>query len=831
MHLVLQLAELLLVAWLPGALLFRIPALDRDARAELDAGERGFWAVVLSVTLSVSVAFGLAVFHRYSFGRLIAADALLSVAILLVFRAKLRLGAAAARPAATIALPLALVLLGAVRFFPTAEYVMAGKDPGTYVNEGVQIAQRGAIITLDPVVAQVPPFARDLFFPSHQVSEYYGTRFMGFFLLNPDTGATIGQFHHFFPASLAIGYGIDGLNGVRRTVGIWAILGLLAVYFAGARLFGRTTAFAACALLALNVIDLWFARYPNSEMPMQALLFAGLLANARAHVDGNRFFAPVAALCFGALLFLRIDAVVAIAAVGGALALGAFAGQRPRLSFLLILGVAGVLGAWYVFGWLTGYILTPVLFLRALPWWQYGAAAVATIAAAAALIIGPRRPRLSAFVVAWTPVALATIVVMASVYALWFRQPVGKLALMDAYALRMFTNWYLTLPGLIAALVGLVLFARRGFWRDPAFFVTAIGFSLFFFYKIRIVPEHFWMTRRFLPVILPAALLFASFAAVGGTRDGWRGARRLRPLLGVIFLVLLGAAYARASRPVLAHVEYRGMIPHLEKLAALIKDDELAIVESRNAGSDIHTFGLPLAYIYARNVLVLNSARPDKATFAEFLEWAHTKYSRIYFIGAGGTDLLSYRYGVRAVASERFQVPEYASPVNDYPRFVRQKEFDFGVFEFTAPAPDSSLWFDLDVGLNDDLFVLRFHAKEKVDNRTFRWTRATSYISVTRFAPEAREVTVTMSDGGRAPGAPPATVSVYLHGQLLGTVTVTKPFLPYRFAIPADLAARAAAFRDPVELKLVSSLWNPHTATGAPDDRDLGVMVDRVAVR
>ncbi len=316
-----------------------------------------------------------------------------------------------------------------------------------------------------------------------------------------------------------------------------------------------------------------------------------------------------------------------------------------------------------------------------------------------------------------------------------------------------------------------------------------------------------------------------------GTRGGWRGARHLRPLLGWVFLALLGASYARASRPVAAHVEYQGMIPHLEQLAGRIGDDDLAIVESRDAGSDVHTLGLPLAYIYDRHVLVLYSARPDKATLAEFLEWAHTRYRRVLFIGAGGSDLLSYRYGVRSIASERFQVPEYDSPVNAYPRFVRHKEFDFGVYEFTAPPARSGLWFDLDVGTGDDLHVLRFHAKERSDGRTFRWTRATSYIAVTTLPADAREVTVTMSNGGRPAGPAPAVVEVYLHGQLLGRAAPTAEFESYRFAIPPALAARAAAYPDPVELKLVTATWNPHEVLGGPDDRDLGVMVDRVTVK
>ena len=76
-------------------------------------------------------------------------------------------------------------------------------------------------------------------------------------------------------------------------------------------LFGRTAAAAAAALLALNVIEVWFARYPNAEVVMQALLFAALLATARAHVDGDPFFAPVAGALLGLLLFLRFDAVLA----------------------------------------------------------------------------------------------------------------------------------------------------------------------------------------------------------------------------------------------------------------------------------------------------------------------------------------------------------------------------------------------------------------------------------------------------------------------------------------------------------------------------------------
>jgi hypothetical protein len=326
-------------------------------------------------------------------------------------------------------------------------------------------------------------------------------------------------------------------------------------------------------------------------------------------------------------------------------------------------------------------------------------------------------------------------------------------------------------------------------------------------------------------------LLFASAAALGGIHAPRNAAGALRTLVRVVFLALLALHYARTSRPVVDHIEYAGLIPRLERLAGTIGDNDLVLAESRDTGSDVHVLALPLAYIYARNVLVLQPVRPDKPTLAAFLDWARTRYHRVLFIGGGGTDLLSHRYGVRPLASERFQVPEYDAPLDAFPRFVRQKEFDYGVYEFTPPEPRDGLWFDLDVGIRDDLQVVRFHAKEASEGHTFRWTSATSYVSITVIHPSSREVTVWMSDGGRPPSVVPADVRVYLQGQLLGTAPVRGGFQPYRFAIPPDLAALAAGTGDPVELKLVTPTWRPRTVLGTPDDRDVGVMVDRVAVK
>ncbi|MCE2541609.1 MAG: hypothetical protein J4G16_14905, partial [Acidobacteria bacterium] len=61
----------LLVAYLPGAVLFRCPLARRALRAGLPAEERLFWAVVISVALSTSTALLLAAAGSYSIERLL----------------------------------------------------------------------------------------------------------------------------------------------------------------------------------------------------------------------------------------------------------------------------------------------------------------------------------------------------------------------------------------------------------------------------------------------------------------------------------------------------------------------------------------------------------------------------------------------------------------------------------------------------------------------------------------------------------------------------------------------------------------------------------------
>jgi hypothetical protein len=835
------LLSVLLVGYLPGAMTFRLPVARRDRRAALPAEERVFWAVVLSVAWSLIVTLLLAAFERYRFERLLILSLALCVALLLLARRGLSFRGSAPSPTWSALIPLAIIAAGLWLYFPPAEYVMGGKDPGVYLNAGIQIAQRGALVIHDDTIDAVPPFARDLFLPGGVV------RFMGFFVRRVGDDAVISQFPHLYPASIAIGYGLNGLSGARQAVGVWAVLGLLAVYFVGVRLFGRLTAIGGVVLLAVNVVTIWYARYPNAEVVMQALLFASMLATTHALIDDDRFFGPVAGWLLGLLLCLRIDAALAIVACLGALMAARYTGRSVGPGFFATLVPTAAVTLWYLLAVMERYSRLPVAAAR-----DIVTAPLIAIACVAAVVAwrGAHVAWMQRLVVRTLPLVLVVTLSSAGVYAYTWRVPSGRLALHDALALQMY-GWYVTPGALLAALAALAIVVPRVFWRDPVVFGVAGLYSAFVFYKIRIVPEHFWMTRRFLPIILPATmLLVAAMAArvtspwrraappdraVGRQWPSWprRWQRALAAAGTLALLSPLGWSYWVTSRPVRHHVEYAGLIPRLEQLAARFDPRDLVIVESRNS-SDAHVLALPLAYIYARHVLVLASPRPDRWRLAEFLARARQRFREIYFVGSGGTDLLSPRIAAQPITRVRFDVPEYDSPYNAYPAGVRRKYFDLGLYRLVLPEmAATAAGLALTIGDWDDLFVLRFHDRER-HGRTgqpFRWSRDVSYIMLAGIPPHPRSLTIWMSDGHRPPSASKARVSVAIDDHVLGEIAPEREVSPFTLTLPSGLLGDLRSRADPPRLRLQVPTWNPRKTIGIPDDRELGVMVARVEVK
>ena len=381
-----------------------------------------------------------------------------------------------------------------------------------------------------------------------------------------------------------------------------------------------------------------------------------MLAHAYAHEDDDRFFGPVAASLLGLALFTRLPVILTVGAAVAASLLAHVSGHRTRAGFLATLTAWLAAAGIYYTTQLRPYFGRPIAYLQSLEMIHLVPLGAALIAVCG-LLWAIRTPRVAAATRTWLPRCLIAIVTAGAIYALFFREPGGRLAPHDAHAVRVFADLYFTRIALALAVAGYALVVWRSFWRAPALILAITMLSVVFFYKMRIWPEHFWLARRFLTEILPGALVFAAAAMFAPL---WMSNRFkiVFTAIGVIATLLLGQRYLAASQPIRTHIEYAGVIPRLERLASRFGDKDLVLVEAR-AASDVHTLALPLSYIYARNVLVLSDSRPDKRAVREFLTWARERYENVYFIAGGGTDLLSPGVGSIVVATERFQVPEF----------------------------------------------------------------------------------------------------------------------------------------------------------------------------
>ena len=166
---------------------------------------------------------------------------------------------------------LAVWLIAAgVLFFRPHEFVVGGADAGVYVNLGASIARSGSIVLDDPLLASFgkalePALLREL--PAPEYTPYY--YLPGFYVPDAPPGQIIPQFYPLYPVWQAVSYTLGQVQGELYFTGLWAVLSCLAAYVFVRRLWGWKAALLALGTLSLTGLQVWFARYPTSEMLTQ----------------------------------------------------------------------------------------------------------------------------------------------------------------------------------------------------------------------------------------------------------------------------------------------------------------------------------------------------------------------------------------------------------------------------------------------------------------------------------------------------------------------------------------------------------------------------------
>lgn len=505
--------------------------------------------------------------------------------------------------AGPIILLLILVLAGFLFLRPT-EYIFGGWDPGVYINTAVHIERTGKIVIDDP-----PPeyFSTDEWAAySQKHSAGYSEKYPGFRRTEPDGNRLIPQFYHLFPVLLAISYSLSGMASIFLLTPILGLLSLLAIYLAVYELMDRKIALLSVFLIAINMAEIWQARFPVTEILSQFLLFSGLFLLARFLKRGESYSAWLAGIIFGLLILSRISALLIFLPLAIFFYVRWFISfRRKDLGFLLPLFMltAYSLLSGMIFG--GHYVKSAFINFRgAGSIWLWLSLIPAVVVVGIRLT--PKRNRellLRLFKgrrLRWA----ACAIIIGLVCFGYFIRPADPSMSADRTNL-VELGWLLTLPGLVLGIAGICLLILENRKASGWIFILlTLTFAIFFLCRQLIHPYYMWAARRYMVIVVPGFLICAAWLIV---RIGRVRLPAIRWMAVILFLLVAGMEIS-AGRVLFAHREYRGAVAFMDRLAELVKDGDLIVVE----GKSIDKLPTTLHMVYGFSVLPLYHPGPER---------------------------------------------------------------------------------------------------------------------------------------------------------------------------------------------------------------------------
>ena len=483
---------------------------------------------------------------------------------------------------------IALVCAGiaAALTFPGFSYGVSDKDPGGYVAHAVEIAHSGDYSFIDPLLSTKQPDGRPL---DVQLSSP-SARLAGVWIKDEATGKIVPQFYHLWPALLATSYDVAGYDGIRFVVplaGVLAVLLLVALLrrvgnAVAGPVGGLVAAGAGGLLLATNMLEVWQARYPTTEVFAEALFLGALLGIVIALQTGWRPAAGLAGLLVGIGWLNRADGLLLVLlSVGVGAALFSTRRWDARATWFAVgLGVVVPHATLQAYDFAYAYTVG-----NKIPSLGKVVAIVAAVVVAAVVIrfvlgrpVGWITARLAE---RRTQVVLGLLVCAGAggLMLLGFLRPrlFGQdLFLYNGRMIRSYDeqilhrlSWFFTLPGFAIMLLGLAVVALRR-WNASVWAVVLPTLILFplYGYTASNSTRMLWWTRRYVPTVMPGIFILIAIAIAFAVVWPYRG----RLLLRVGSVVALGglvAVFLSQSLPTRSHDEWKGSLEIAQQISEL----------------------------------------------------------------------------------------------------------------------------------------------------------------------------------------------------------------------------------------------------------------------
>ena len=626
-----------------------------------------FLSLAAGTTIGAWLALSLAELGIYSFGLWWIITLLLAILLAAVGRKRswLVLKDPEAIPAQTLpwnqrSIPRQLeyfglgfwLLVASFLYLRPHETILGFNDAGVYLHLGASIAENGQISWQDPFLAQLPTELHGAFYRELDETFAFAPYYLmpAFYVTNADAGLIVPQFFHLHSAWLALAHNSGGPPLMLLMTGFWGLMAAGAIYLTVRQLFGWETALVVLWALAVSALQVWFARYPTTEMLTQFLLWSGVFCLIRWDADEvpNFSWGMLVGLFWGALFLTRIDAYFVLAIPAILLSWRWLNGRLRRTDWGLVI----VLGLLTAQSMAHGLLISPVYFRGLFQYaiWQVQfnplPFATLTLLGLVGLAISSRFRRQIIASQRWSPmakIAASSIVVILTLYN-YFVRPVrpqavtevanwvsaGTVPILDHENL-LRLGWYLAPAGIFLAAAGLIWLIWS--WRRSYLPIIGVGliFTILYIWQIQANPHQIYAMRRYVPAVLPFVMIAAGTGLMALYRQ--QGIGRW---LGLLLLTVWFSGLLWSGRGFLSQIDHRGLVADFAEFNALLEPESILLF-ANPADSVINpgdTLGGPLRFFHGHDVLLLRqrTAYAESDLIAQIESWLAVGRS-VYWIG------------------------------------------------------------------------------------------------------------------------------------------------------------------------------------------------------
>ncbi len=749
---------------------------------------------------------------------------------------------------------LLLLLIGCGWLFARpAESFFVFNDAAVYTIGAVVLARTGSLfVNPDSFWYPTGAFLRQFFFTDHfgLLSRHYGP----FYQWTPwNSTLEIG----FLPLPKVWMSILVWLFGPEHATWVTPFLGLvsLAVFYCLVnQLMGWKVGLSATLLLGVSLPQIWFARYPISEIYTQCFFLGGLylLVLARKNISNPpvaRRLALWSGLAFATLTILRLEAVLLLLVFASLMLLGWYRKYAGWPSFartwLVSLTVAGIVGLVLSVASARYYLFTRALELT--PHFVRLALFLALVAVACGMMWTRIKLTLIEYVKSdlFPAVVRHLPLVVALGWLLWggiagyhlIHQGEGQ-NLVD------WVSWYWTVPALILSTFGAVWVLLQGYKKSvaPELLVLLgssvallVGFSI----RSYVYPIHPWAMRRLVPVVMPAlAVTTVSILTVVDFRPASarpRGAiLRKWGLAGlsVFCIASLAIAIGWRSLPILFHRERAGLWRQLESMTNELPSNAVLLFDNGNVSQGL-TQAMELIFDRVSLVIQQNPSPDRDSEVDTLIETALDQERPVYLVVTNG-DLAWWpeRWRFVHVGGRQIETPVLHQPTGRLPdsqdMITHTLGLDIYRIEPRIDSEESAGWDEsvaISAGfgsypyLREGFYQWNLTAEGKVT----RWTDGKAVImtpwpDVNVESAASFCIAIELA-GGRPVEESPVRLVVMVEGVEAFNEELDRSFAPDTLWIPARAVENEKDLQ--LEIQLVSTTWD---ASSVGDDRVLGVL-------